>query len=240
MTTKTTSVPATMTIPAHRTSAAPMRLPARRTTNFCQALAILSESAMMTAATRKGGAKKRSRPTRAQAVTRKRIIGFMLIAPRAWSCRASWRASLPPDDAPSVQPVKRLLRCRRFGRSTRTEPLFRSAEVFFDRARHATRVWPSLRSPQSGLLPASSQPLRLFPRLWECGYYSFPEAHGGWETGRPCCSACCFFRLNDAPVAPLIDLRRSPPGGRVSKSSCRAFLRRHSQRPNSAFRFQGM
>ena len=75
----------------------PWSLPARRTTNFCQVLAILSESAMMTAATRKGGAKKRSTvlpragaPARAQAITRNRVIGFMLVAPLARSSRASW------------------------------------------------------------------------------------------------------------------------------------------------------
>src|SRR5438132_816212 len=92
----------------------PWSLPARKTTNFCQALAILSESPMMTAATRKGGAKKmstvlpRARPTRAQAITRKRVIGF-IVPPRAWSSRASWRASLPLDAAPSVQPNRESL-----------------------------------------------------------------------------------------------------------------------------------
>src|SRR6202011_556082 len=59
----------------------------------------------------------------------------------------------------------------------------------------------------------------VIARFRECGSYPFRVALGGWETGPPCCSASCFFRLNDASVAPVSNLRRSPPGvGSLSRA----------------------
>src|SRR5438270_11570384 len=87
----------------------------------------------------------------------------------------------------------------------------------FDRERHVTPGWQSTHSPQFGLPPASWQPPRLLPGFGECGEYPFLVALGGWNTGPPCCSASCLFRLNDAPVAHVNNLRRSAPGGRVDK-----------------------
>src|SRR5207249_3324856 len=178
------------------------------------------ESAMITAATTKGGAKKmstvlpRARPTRAQAITRNRVIGFMLVAPPARTSR--WRASLPLDAARSVHPSRASLSLPpfRLGHATRaTLPKRRS---IFDRAHHVTPGWRPTQSPQSGLPPASWQPPKSFPGIWEYGQYPVLDTLGGRQTGRPCCSALLSPQMT--PQSPVISPRRRRIAGRVSKA----------------------
>src|SRR5258707_4496101 len=140
---------------------------------------------MMTAVTRKGGAKKmltvvpRARPTRAQAITRKRVIGFMLVPPPARASR--WRASLPLDAARSVRPSRASLSLPRLRLGHATGATLPKRRSIFDRAHHATRGWRPTHSPQSDPPPASRQPPRLFPVYGNIGIRLIPPPGGLWR-----------------------------------------------------------
>src|SRR6266550_4758150 len=201
----------------------PWSLPARRTTNFCQALAILSESAMMTAATRKGGAKKmstvlpRARPTRAQAITRKRVIGF-IVPPRAWSSRASWRASLPLDAAPSVQPNRESLALPPLRLRHATGATLLKRRSIFDKARHASGGWRPTHSRNPIRRQRHGSHPGYFPVYGNMGIRLIPPPGGLWRLADRTAVLLSILLLSTQMTPrfrPVINARRSPIGGRV-------------------------